>query len=393
MLFAQSALLSLFATHAVVHASADGDHHPHGEHSFRNSEVVQGKIFDRIVQIWLENTDFDAAFADPSLQALAKQGLTLTNYFAVTHPSEPNYVASVGGEYFGMNNDNLNNVPANVSSVVDLLEDKEISWAEYQEDMPSTGFQGFDFRNPQTGANDYVRKHNPLIIFQSVTEKPNRLANIKNFTLFQEDLAANKLPQWIFITPNMTNDGHDTNVTFTGKWAKDFIEPLLQNPNFNDDRTLVVLTFDENEAGSQPNRVFTILLGGAVPKELIGKTDDNFYDHYSTIATVEANWNLHTLGRWDVGANVFGFVGEQTGDRLQKPQNMSSIELNLSYPGIFNTKKWAKQPVPNTRLVVNGRTVLPAIVDAWDSQVNCTGYFGQLVPPSGLTPPPIPTGC
>jgi len=56
-----------------------------------------------------------------------------------------------------MNNDNLNNVPANVSTVADLLESKGISWAEYQEDMPSTGFQGLQF--PTSGASDYVRKH------------------------------------------------------------------------------------------------------------------------------------------------------------------------------------------------------------------------------------------
>lgn len=56
-----------------------------------------------------------------------------------------------------MNNDNLNNIPANISSVVDLLEDKGITWGEYQEDMPSTGFTGFSFST--TSANDYVRKH------------------------------------------------------------------------------------------------------------------------------------------------------------------------------------------------------------------------------------------
>ena len=96
---------------------------------------------------------------EANFQFITKQGIQLTNYFAVTHPSEPNYIASVGGEYFGMQNDNLNRVPQNVSTLVDLLEDKGISWAEYQQDMPSSGFQGFQFLNPNTGANDYVRKH------------------------------------------------------------------------------------------------------------------------------------------------------------------------------------------------------------------------------------------
>lgn len=57
-----------------------------------------------------------------------------------------------------MQNDNVNNVPANVSTVVDLLEDKGISWGEYEEDMPSAGYTGAQFLNSK-GQNDYVRKH------------------------------------------------------------------------------------------------------------------------------------------------------------------------------------------------------------------------------------------
>lgn len=95
---------------------------------------------------------------EANFKALTKQGIQLTNYFAVTHPSEPNYISTVGGEYFGMENDDFTQVPANISTIVDLLEDKGISWGEYQEDMPSTGFTGFQFLNAQ-GKNDYVRKH------------------------------------------------------------------------------------------------------------------------------------------------------------------------------------------------------------------------------------------
>ena len=90
---------------------------------------------------------------------MTKKGILLTNYFALTHISEPNYVAVVGGEYFGMNNDNLFNVPANVSTIVDLLESKGITWAEYMQDIvPSTCFERMQFLNAK-GANDYVRKH------------------------------------------------------------------------------------------------------------------------------------------------------------------------------------------------------------------------------------------
>lgn len=129
---------------------------------------------------------------------------SVSNYFGVTHPSEPNYVASHGGDYFGMDNDALNFIDSNISTVVDLLDEKKISWGEYQEDMPYTGFEGMAWVNQKTGANDYVRKHNPAVIYNANSEKPERLEVIKNLTLFYEDLENETLPQWMFITPNMS---------------------------------------------------------------------------------------------------------------------------------------------------------------------------------------------
>jgi acid phosphatase len=58
---------------------------------------VKGKAFDRYVSIWFENTDYDMAAADPNFAFFAQKGITLSNLFSVTHPSEPNYMAVVGG--------------------------------------------------------------------------------------------------------------------------------------------------------------------------------------------------------------------------------------------------------------------------------------------------------
>lgn len=138
-------------------------------------------------------------------------------------------------------------------------------------------------------------------------------------------------------------------------------------------------------------------MGTAVPKHLIGTQDTWFYTHYSEIATIEANWNLHTLGRYDVGANVFSLVAEKTGDKLRTLENppLSETFLNASYPGIFNTGPQAPLPVPNTRLVVNGRFVHPKVVDIWGSPAlqSCTTYTGSLEVPSLVNPPVLPTHC
>jgi acid phosphatase len=52
-------------------------------------------------------------------------------------------MAHINRDYFGLDGDAFNTVPQNVSTVIDLLEDKGISWGLYQEDMPYSGFEGF----------------------------------------------------------------------------------------------------------------------------------------------------------------------------------------------------------------------------------------------------------
>ncbi|KAF2476244.1 phosphoesterase-domain-containing protein [Lindgomyces ingoldianus] len=350
---------------------------------------VKGKAFDRLVIIWLENTDYDLAVGDPNLAWLAKKGITLSNHFAVTHPSMPNYAAAISGDYYGINHDAMTSIPSNVSTLVDLLEDRGISWGEYQEDMPYTGFEGFEYRNQQTGANDYVRKHNPAVLYDSTADKSERLAKIKNLTLFEADLKANALPQWMFITPNMTSDGHDTTVTVAGIWTRTFLEPLLNNKNFMNN-TLVLVTFDENHTYTKQNRIVGILLGDAVPSSLIGTTDDNYYNHYSEIATAQANWGLHTLGRWDVGANVFKFVAEKTGETVRKWSGkipLNQMYFNVSYAGKLNNKNTSVPwPVPNTKAEYSGRRVLPAVIQTWGSLADKAAYTTGLETPDGLHP-------
>lgn len=351
----------------------------------------KGRAFNRFVTIWMENTDYDKAAADPNLAWLASKGVTLENYFGITHPSEPNYVASVGGDHFGIDNDSFNQIAANVSSVIDLLEDKHISWGIYQEDMPYTGFEGKAWVNQNTKANDYVRKHNPPVTYNANTS-PRRLSCMKNMTEFSKDLANEDLPQWSFITPNMTSDGHDSSVTVAGQWMRNFLEPLMENEYFME-RTLILITFDENHSYTTGNRMFSVLLGGAV-QGLEGTKDDKFYNHYSDISTVEANWNLHTLGRWDVGANVFDVVAKQTGD-IYRPNvaatgENATIFYNSSYAGPFNEDfQRAPYPAPNLNIKSPGthRTVLPAIKKMWRGSEQRTYYTDDVEVPDGQNPP------
>src|SRR5262244_4055794 len=65
--------------------------------------------YDHVFVIVEENHGFADVIgnpAAPNLNALADQFGLATNYFGVTHPSEPNYVALLGGNSFGIVDDN-----------------------------------------------------------------------------------------------------------------------------------------------------------------------------------------------------------------------------------------------------------------------------------------------
>jgi hypothetical protein len=209
------------------------------------------------------------------------------------------------------------------------------------------------------------------------------------------------MSQWSFVTPNLFNDGHDTNISVSCNWTRSFVEPLLKNTYYN--RNLVIyINWQAN--GQEPtarNHVAGILLGSAIPKRLVGTTDDAYYNHYSEISTVEANWGLHHLGRWDVGANVWAWVARKTGDvtrtwntRIAKG-SFESYYWNQSYGGIFSSavNTTHEYVAPNLRLIRNGRTILPAIAQLWRGS-SLPDYYRNIIelpddfhPPKGFEVP------
>ena len=172
-----------------------------------------------------------------------------------------------------------------------------------------------------------MRKHDPLIIYDSVASVPSRRAKLRNFNDFAADVNASALPQWMFVTPNMLDDGHDTSIDYAASWLQYWLVPLLNNSNFNDNGTLVVLTFDENESYTENNCVLTLLLGGAVPERAWGTTDSTYYTHYSLLSTVQANWALQSLGRGDTNKYVSRGLPSHSHARLVKSHHVTQDPL------------------------------------------------------------------
>jgi len=159
------------------------------------------------------------------------------------------------------------------------------------ENYPGNCFSG-------AASNDklYRRKHNPFISFNNIRNNPKRCQNIVEANQLFVDLAKNNLPNFMYYTPNMNNDCHDTPLANCSAWFGPFINNLLKNDTFTKG-TLIIVTFDEDEY-IEMNHIYTVLLG-AIDPAMVGKADKDRYDHYSLLRTVENNFNLGTLGKHD----------------------------------------------------------------------------------------------
>jgi hypothetical protein len=114
--------------------------------------------YDHIFVIVEENhgyTDVIGNNAAPNLNALASQYGIATNYDAVAHPSEPNYVALLGGSTFTVNSDNAYYVQQVAApSLISELDHAHVSWKAYLQSSPHPGYEGICYPASCNGASD-----------------------------------------------------------------------------------------------------------------------------------------------------------------------------------------------------------------------------------------------
>ena len=116
----------------------------------------------RIFVVVLENEDASVALQQPFLASLAASGALLRNYHAVSHPSQPNYIAMVAGDAYGIDYDTP--VTIDVAHLGDLLDAHGLSWKVYAEDYPGGCFLGSSF----TGSTLFV-----VVFDEGTTNGPN----------------------------------------------------------------------------------------------------------------------------------------------------------------------------------------------------------------------------
>jgi hypothetical protein len=250
----------------------------------------------KVVVVILENTSYSEAINEPFLGKLAKAGTLLTNFRGVTHPSQPNYIAMVGGSTLGVSGNGSANLSA--KNLADLLEAKGLSWHVYAENFPGRCFSG------STSSGGYARKHNPFMSFTDITKNPARCANITNEATFLNDFRTGRLANYTMYVPNLNNDGHDTGAAFADSWMAKTFSSILSDPVAMKD-TLFVATFDEDDGGNG-NQVYTVLYG---PDVKSGLQISASYTHYNLLATIESLFQLGTLGMNDLNSMpIAGFL-------------------------------------------------------------------------------------
>ncbi len=249
------------------------------------SDVPQ---IDHVIIVEFENTDYGKALAQPSFGKIAKAGANLTNFYAETHPSQPNYIAMIAGDMYGVKDDN--NVNLGGRHIGDLLEEAGKTWKVYADGYPGNCFLGATH-------GKYARKHVPFLSFKNVQSNPDRCAKVVEGEQFAADLAAGDLPNYALYIPDLDGDGHDTGVAYADNWVKTTFLPSLKElpPN-----TLVVFTFDESSPLGG-NHIYTTFYGDVVTPGSVYTPKTN---HYGFLHTVEALLGVGGLGKNDGSSDL-----------------------------------------------------------------------------------------
>lgn len=244
----------------------------------------------RVVHIVFENADYEDALSQAPFQRLARSGVLFTQSYGVVHPSQPNYIAMVAGSTLGVRLDSEVNL--NARHLGDLFEEKGLNWAAYAEDYPGGCFT-------RMTRGKYARKHVPFLSFRNVQRDPVRCARIRDGNQFFRDFEAGTLPEYSFFTPNLDQDGHDTDARHAAEWFQNRFAGVLNDARFMKD-TLFLVTYDESEHYFQPNRILTFLVGANVRPGLQVKER---VDHYTFLRMIEDVFGLGSLNLNDLKAS------------------------------------------------------------------------------------------
>ncbi|HEY4457254.1 MAG TPA: alkaline phosphatase family protein [Pseudonocardiaceae bacterium] len=232
-----------------------------------------------IVVVMEENHSFSDIIGNtsqaPYFNQLASEGAELTSSYAITHPSEPNYMALFGGSTFGLSSDAC---PTNEGSKANLgseLLAANFTFKGYSEGLPSTG-------STVCTSGKYARKHSPWVNFSNVPA-----ADSVPFTSFPTNYAS--LPSLSFVIPNLSDDMHDGTITQADTWLNKNLSAYATWAQSNN--SVLIVTWDEDDY-TENNQIPTLVVGQPVKP---GTYSENV-NHYNLLATLEQIYGVNEVG-------------------------------------------------------------------------------------------------
>lgn len=230
-------------------------------------QTAETKV-DKLLVFVVENHSQDQMQKEmPYINSLATKYGYADNFFAIRHPSLPNYLAMTGGSTFGVD---TNDPPATNSVSSPSVFGTAVAAGKtaklYAEAMTS---------NCQaTPEGRYAVKHNPWPYFAA--ERALCQENDVPLTELAADVDAGQLPAVGMVIPDLCNDAHDCTLARADDWMKKYVGEVLAGPDWESGRLAVVITADEDDK-HHDNLILTVVAHPALEHVVV----NTHLDHYS----------------------------------------------------------------------------------------------------------------
>jgi phosphatidylinositol-3-phosphatase len=234
----------------------------------------------------LENHSFSQIAGNaqaPYINAVLNDSHTasLTQSFALTHPSQPNYIMFYSGSSQGITDNNVpGGLPFTTPNLGASLIQAGFSFIGYSEDLPSVGYTG-------ASSGLYVRKHNPWVNWQDAVTNGIPSASNRPFSDFPGDFS--QLPTVSIVVPNLEHDIHDGTIATGDSWVQSNLGSYIEWCKTNNG--LFILTFDEDDNSSN-NQILTFFTGANIKA---GSYNQRI-THYNLLRTIEELYTLPYIG-------------------------------------------------------------------------------------------------
>jgi acid phosphatase len=220
----------------------------------------------------------------PYINTLASEGALFTQSYAITHPSQPNYLALFSGSTQGLTSDSCPHVFSAANLGSELIASGK-SFMGYSEGLPSAGSEVCD-------SGKYARKHSPWTDFSNVPAKDNQ-----PFRKFPSDFA--DLPTISWVIPDLEDDMHDGTIQQGDSWLQAHLQEYVTWAKKNN--SLLIITWDEDD-DTTANKIPTIFVGPMVKPGKYGVK----ITHYNVLRTLEAMYGLPYAGKSSAATTITG---------------------------------------------------------------------------------------